>query len=199
MTSSIEAKILRIFDELKKQGHITPRRVLKASKKVSSFKSSVYTSNTILYNPNLSDLDDDVIRFSLLHEEGHLARGQYGPPALLLLWSFGLIPLIIGIFFKTDFFLISLFFFLFVFFSSIRILTEPFYWDEFGSDEFASKILHDSYKIKKPSEIVRTTLNSIPSSFDYSNLFHRICLAFIEYHPSTEQRVRNVIEVVDEK
>jgi Zn-dependent protease with chaperone function len=195
-----EKKIIDITNELKARYFINPHRKIKASKHIQGgFKASVITFNTIIYDPNLSGLDDQMIRFCLLHEEGHLKRGQYGIPALFFLLGLGFVPLLYTILFNPCFLIISLFFFLFVFFSSIRILTAPFHWDEYGSDEFASKILQENYGIKKPSEIVKKTLNSIPSRFDSSNPLYRLFLAFIEYHPSTEQRIRNIAGLVDEK
>ena len=197
-----EKKIIDIFNDLKARNLIDPNRKLKASKNVPfGFKASVLTSNTISYNPNFTGLDDNMIRFAILHEEGHLKRGQYGITSIFFLVGLGFIPLLLGILLKFDqnFMVFSSLFFVFVFVTSIRILTEPFHWDEYGSDEFASKILRENYDIKKPSDIVKNTLKSIPSSFDSSNLLHRLCLAFIEYHPSTEQRVRNIVELIDEK
>jgi Zn-dependent protease with chaperone function len=199
-----DKKIIDIIDELKARNLIDPHRSLKESKNIpGAFKASVFTRNTITYNPNfLEGFNDDIIRFCLLHEEGHLRRGQYGVPALLFLIGLGLVPLFFCILSGqgTEFFIIiSLCFFLFVFFSSIRILTEPFYWDEYGSDEFASKILQDNYGIKEPSKIVNDVLDGIPSSFDSCKLLHRLFLAFFEYHPSMEQRVRNIVESIDEK
>jgi len=197
-----EKKIIEIIEELKTRNLVDPHREIKASKRIPcGFKASVFTSNTISYNPNISGLNDDEIRFCILHEEGHLKRGQYGLPAICLLFSFGLIPLFYCILLKVDLnvMMISIFFMLFIVFSSIRILTEPFKGDEYGSDEFASEILREHYDIKKPSEILKNVLNSIPSSFDRSKILPRLCLAFIEYHPSVEQRVRNIVELIDEK
>ena len=204
MGNPTEKKIIDIFDELKQRNLIDPNRKIEASKNIpGGFKASVFTRNTISYNPNLpAELNDDMIRFCILHEEGHLKRGQYGIPALSFLVGLGLVPLFFCILSGqgTGFsIIISVCFFLFVFFSSIRILNEPFYWDEYGSDEFASKVLRDSYGIKQPSKIAENLLNGIPSSFDSSKLLHRLFLAFFEYHPSTEQRVRNIVELIDEK
>jgi Zn-dependent protease with chaperone function len=203
-----EKEIIDIFYELKKRNLIDSNRKLKVSKNSPmAFKASVFTSNTITFNPNSCEgLDDDMIRFCLLHEEGHLKREQHGVPALLFLVGLGLFPFLFFIlqsFYiqKVDqnIIIISLFFMLFVLFSSIRILTEPFHWDEYGSDEFASKILQHNYGVTKPSEILKNTLNVIPSSLDLSKLIFRLFFTFIENHPSTEQRVRNIVELVDEK
>jgi Zn-dependent protease with chaperone function len=201
MNLPIENKVITIFDELKKRDLIASHRKISVSKSTKNFKSSVFTNNTIIVNPDVSELDDNVIKFCLLHEEGHLIRKQYGIPALFLLIGLGLVPLLYCIYSKADFsiLLTSVCFVLVIVFSSIRILTEPFHWDEYGSDEFASKILRDIYKIKKPSEIVKIALNTLPSSFDSSKLLSRLFLAFFEYHPSDEQRVKNIIDVIDEK
>ncbi len=202
MDNKIEEKILQIIDELKNDNLIDPNRTLKVSKDIAmSFKAGILSRNTITYNPKYcEELDDDMIRFCLLHEEGHLKRGQYGVPALFLLVCLGGFPLIYCLLVKAnqDLFILSLFFFLFVLLSSIRILTEPFHWDEYNSDEFASKILKEKYGIRKPSKILKRTLDSIPSSLDFSKFHSRLFYAFIEYHPSTEQRVRNIVEFIDE-
>jgi Zn-dependent protease with chaperone function len=205
-----EKKIIDISNELKTRYLIDPYRKIKASKNIPyGFKASVLTSNTIDYNPNISGFNDDMIRFCLLHEEGHLKRGQYGKPAFLFLVCLSFIPLLLilllnlfGLKVGPIIATISVIFVLFVIFTSTRILIEPFHWDEYGSDEFASKILRDNYDIKRPSEIVRKTLNALdalPASFDSSKLLSRLCLAFFDYHPSIDQRVRNIIEAIDEK
>ena len=115
-----EKKIIDIFNELKERDLIDPNRKIKASKNIpSGFKASVLTSNTISYNPNFTEgLDDNMIRFGLLHEEGHLKREQHGVSALILLWGLGFVPLIYGIFLNPSVFIISLFFFLFFFLRS---------------------------------------------------------------------------------
>jgi len=194
-----EKKIIDIFNELKERKLIDPNHKIKASKKPGAFRASVFTSNTVFYNPNFSkELNEDMIRFCLLHEEGHLKRPQCGVPALFFLLALGIIPLLYSIY-DPSIRIISVFFMLFIIFSSIRILTEPFHWDEYGSDEFASRILQYNYGIKKPSELVKKTIDAIPSSLDLTKFLPRLFFAFIENHPSTEERIRNVIEVVDEK
>jgi len=202
MDNPIDKRIINIFNELKTRNLIDPSRKIKSKKMPGAFKATIFTSNTILFNPVASkELNGDMIRFCLLHEEGHLKQGQFGVSALFLLWGLGLIPLIFCILsgIGDGIFLISLCFALFVIFSSIRILTEPFHWDEYGSDEFASKILRDNYGIKKPSEILKNTLDKLPSSLDLSKFSHRLFYSLVENHPSTEQRVKNIVELFDEK
>jgi len=202
-----QKEISDIFNELKERNLIDPNRKLKASKSPLVFKASVFTSNTITFNPNLcGGLDDDMIRFCILHEEGHLKREQYGVSALFLLWGLSSFPFLFFVLenlyiqkVDQNIMIISLFFMFFVLCSSIRILTEPFHWDEYGSDEFASKILQHNYGIKKPSEILKIILNTIPSSLDMSKFFSRLFFTFIENHPSPEQRVRNIAGLIDEK
>jgi Zn-dependent protease with chaperone function len=209
MEIAAEDRIIKIYRELLERNIIDPQHKLEASNNLpGAFKSGFPFSKKISYNPKLcKDLtNDEVIRFCLLHEEGHLKTGQYGIPCLCLLLFIGFAPLIIyallKIFLIIDIssiiIVISLFFALFVLFSSVRILAEPFYWDEFGSDEFASKILFNCYGIRKPSQVVKITLSSIPSTFNSSKLLHRLFLGFFEYHPSNELRVRNIAEFIDE-
>jgi hypothetical protein len=166
METSADIRILEIFNEFKTQKIIDPRRkIIANTKQLGTFRASISFFNTISFNPKMcEDLPDDVIRFCLLHEEGHLVRGQFGTPALALLWGIGLIPLLYCILSRINgiIFIISLCFTLFVVFSSIQILKQPFNWDECGSDEFASKILRDKYGVKKPSEVLEKTLKTYP-------------------------------------
>jgi len=205
-----EKKIIEISNELKARNLIDPHRKIKTSKNIPYwFKASVFTSNTIAYNPNVSGMDDDMIRFCLLHEEGHLKRGQYGLPAFVFLVCLSFIPLLFvlvltlfGLRVDSIIATISVIFLIFVILSSTRILADPFSWDEYGSDEFASKILRDNYGIKKPSEVVKKTLNALSAltpRFDSSKLSSILVSAFFGYHPSITQRVRNIIEAIDEK
>jgi Zn-dependent protease with chaperone function len=207
MDNPTEKKIIEISNELKTRNLIDPGRIIIPSE-TAGFKASVYTSNTICFDPNASELDDNEIRFCLLHEEGHLTRWQYGFQALLVLLVLGMFPIIYLILspywdpskkVSTDIWIIYIFFTLFAVFSSMRILTQPFQWDEYGSDEFATKILHDNYGIKKPSEILKNALIKTPSKFDRSYRIIRLFIALAKPHPSIIQRVRNIADSIDEK
>jgi len=207
MDNPTEKRIIKISNELKTRNLIDPGRNIIPSER-AGFKASVYTSNTISYDPNASELDDNEIRFCLLHEEGHLTRWQYGFQALLVLLALGLFPIIYLMLspyrdpskeISTDIKIIYLFFTLFAIFSSFRTLTVPFHWDEYGSDEFATKILRDNYGIKRPSEILKNTLIKIPSKFDHSYRIIRLFVALVDYHPSDIERVRNIADSIDEK
>jgi Zn-dependent protease with chaperone function len=192
-------KAIKIFNELKKEGLIPTKRKIKSSKKVRNFKASVFTSNTISFNPDLSELDENVLKLLLLHEEGHLIRKQYGLNSLLFLIGIGFIPLLYCLIFRifgSDL-IMSTFFLLFVFVSSFRILSVPLELDEYNSDEFASKILRDRYNIKKPSEILKFTLERIPSLND--TFWNRLFIAFFDCHPSTYERVKKITDTIDEK
>jgi Zn-dependent protease with chaperone function len=202
MENPAAIKIMEISRELKLKNLIDPGRAIKSKKMSFPYRAGIFASNTISFNPAFSmDLDDDMIRFCLLHEEGHLKRGQYGVPALMLLIGIGIFPVIhcivAGI--GDGILVVSLGFMLFVLVSSMRILTEPFRWDEYGSDEFATRILHDTYGITKPSLIVGDTLDRLPSGLDVSKLLPRLIYALIEIHPTAEERVRHIVGKIDDK
>jgi len=95
MDNPTEEKIIATVNELKSRNLIDPHRKIKSKNMPGTFKASIFTSNTIYFNPKISmELTDDMIRFCLLHEEGHLKRGQYGIPALFFLCGVGIIPLL---------------------------------------------------------------------------------------------------------
>jgi len=201
MENSVNDRIVEIFYELKEQKLIDTSRKIKIDSKLpGTFKAGLIFRNTISYNPQLcKTLSDDVIRFCLLHEEGHMAQDQYGPQALIILWGIGLIPLIYSVLLKIGgiIAIFSVCFAIFVIFSSIQILKDSLYRDEYGSDEFASKILQDKCGVRRPSEVVKKTFDSLPQIIDSTNRWHRLFVAFFDYHPSKEQRVRNIQELVD--
>ncbi len=172
---SSEGSCERIFNELVKNGGVAGSHKIEASEKWDYFHAGLCT---IHYNPKMNVLDENFIRISLLHEEGHI-RLQY----------------------RTILFLTLLFIvILLIFFTNIDqhlkllcsiILTLFSCWlfvlmDEYESDKFASIMLRDKYNISKPSKILEKTLEQMPHSW---------LSAFT--HPSVKKRVKNIVEKVD--
>jgi hypothetical protein len=198
-------KIELVFAELKSKGLLPPQRKLTSSKLTPTFRSAILFYNTISYNPKFCGMQEDNIRFSLLHEEGHKIRPQYGTPGVIFFIILALIPfLLIFIFYRDNpvFVYSSLIYSIIFVFTVIHIFSESFHGDEFDSDLFAAEILRDSYGIKKPSYILYNTLTEIysimyPKYPENVSIFYRIEYGLMSLHPSLEDRVKKVALLVD--
>ena len=167
----------RIFNELIDCGCIAATRKIEASDAWTSFHAGLCT---IHYNPKMNELDENSIRISLLHEEGHI-RLQYRT-FLFLILLFAILTSI----FLTNFNLI-----LKILGSVIIIFILGLLFvliDEYESDIFASKLLRDKFGISEPSKILEKALEKMPSN------------RFSAYtHPSIQNRMRNIADNVDKK
>lgn len=207
-------QIKRIFDDLKKQKLIDGNRNLIAKKGPEFYARP--GNNEITYDPSVSGLSDNSIRFFLLHEEGHHAKGHYGFNLKSILVIIGLflfaIPPLIGIVSllshaesSIPFFEIILLtaFGCFLFCFSTSLSAKSLEMDEYVSDAFAAKLLRDHYFIEKPSEIAKIAFHELEKSrekIEKKKLWtvQKIWVALQEYHPTYPQRIEFVKNLVDE-
>jgi len=211
-----DEKVKKIFVELKNQGAIEKTREIRCDKRVRNFKSGLFFYNTIFYNEKSCNLDDDSIRFALLHEEGHKVNKQYvNPPLFYFILPLIVIPVIFLVLATAEissgeivqsFLWCSTIFcysILFVVFT-INNLIEPLKHDEYQSDEFAAKMLKEKLNKKRPSIIIDNLLKALNKQFeetgeDRDSVKNRLIFAFARFHPLDEDRVKNIYEKFDEK
>ena len=214
-TLSNDEKVEKIFIELKKKGAVEIEREIKYDKRVQVFKSGLFFYNTIFYNENGCKLDEDSIRFSLLHEEGHTVNKQYVIPPLIVTLSLILIPICFlllayrelitaGIFQVLLWDVTIICFSLLFIILMINNLTEPLRYDEYRSDEYAAKMLKEKFNVYQPSIIADNTFKAIRKQFEKTeekqdSIKNRLLFAFIRYHPRYEDRVKNIHEKFDVK
>lgn len=199
-------KISRVFRELKRDGCINRNRHLRASRFALNFRAGIVLfRNTIFYNKKYESryfqLNENELKFILLHEEGHYQRIQCGIIGFLIF---------LGLLVSINLYLIlnqtkipgidkdvlsnalSLFNFL-IFLMCIKILSPVFHFDEFNSDEFAADTMKRNYRIQNPSKIIHSTLEKLSeihkSEFGYSEAIGKI---FFDFHPSIMDRVINI-------
>ena len=159
-------KIELVFEELKSKKLLSLNRKLRSSRLTPNFRSAIIFYNTINYNPKFCEMQEENIRFSLLHEEGHKIKPQYGPPCLFFISIFAFIPtLLVGIFYSNQpiFVFSSLIYSILFVMIVLAMLRESFHYDEFDFDIFAAEILRDSYGIRKPSYTLYNTLRELHS------------------------------------
>lgn len=214
-TLSNDKKVEKIFIELKKKGAIEREREIKYDKRVQVFKSGLFFYNTIFYNENGCKLDEDSIRFSLLHEEGHTVNKQYVIPPLIVTLSLILIPICFLLLAQKELIAAGIFqvllwdatiicFSLLFIILMINNLTEPLRYDEYRSDEYAAKMLKEKFNTYQPSKIADNTFKAIRKQFEKTeekqdSIKNRLLFAFIRYHPQDEDRVKNIHEKFDVK
>lgn len=214
-TLSNDQKVEKIFNELKKKGAVSREREIKFDRRVPVFRSGLFFYNTIFYNEYCSRLDEDAIRFLLLHEEGHTVNKQYVIPPFIVTVSLILVPVCLLLLAHKDlaaagFFpallwdaTIACFSLLFVI-VMMNNLTEPLRHDEYRSDEYAAKMLKEKFNIYHPSVIADNTFRALRKQHETTegstdSLKNRLLFAFIRYHPQDGDRVRNIREKFDVK
>jgi Zn-dependent protease with chaperone function len=114
--------------------------------------------NTIIYDPLLTNLSKDSIRFFLLHEEGHHIKGFGGYYLKTILCICGVLLMSLTIILPTICVLVlrisiyewlalaTLFLFgAFLTIFSTSISANSLKWDEYDSDKFAAGLLRDKY------------------------------------------------------
>jgi Zn-dependent protease with chaperone function len=214
-TLSNDEKVEKIFTELKKKGAIGPEREIKFNKRVQVFRSGLFFYNTIFYNENGCRLDEDSIRFSLLHEEGHSVNKQYVIPPFIIALSLIMVPACCLLLAQKElgaagFFSVLLWDATIICFSLLFIilminnLTEPLRYDEYRSDEYAAKILKEKFNIYQPSKVAENTLKAIRKQQEKEgegrdSVKNRLLFAFVRYLPRDEDRIKNIHEKFDAK
>jgi len=210
-------KIHEIFDDLRETGLVDKKRELKSSFLVQNFKSGILFFNTIFYSrkyeKEYSELNEDEIRFILLHEEGHKKVAQSSIIALIYTFGIGITSYLlisIGLTYsglpKITIVLVSyglFFIWLFIFTVFIRIFQKPLEFDEFDSDFYAANALKNNFNINKPSKIVANVMESLTrihkTEIDNDGLLKRIIIIFYGYHPPIDERIEKIEKNVDFK
>ena len=214
-TLSNNEKVEKIFIDLKKKGAIEKEREIKYDKGVQMFKSGLFLYNTIFYSENGCNLDEDSIRFSLLHAEGHKVNKQYLMPPLIFTISLILIPVCFLFLADTELIAAGIFqvllwnatiicFSVLLIILMINNLTGPLRYDEYRSDEYAAKMLKEKFNVYHPSIIAYNTFKSMRKQLEKTeekqdSIKNRLLFAFIRYHPHDEDRVKNIHEKFDVK
>lgn len=198
-------KIETVFADLKSKEILPRNRKLRQTILAPNFRSAILFSNTIDYNPKFRDMEEDNIRFCLLHEEGHKIKNQYGTPSLFFMSILSLIPfLLILIFYLNKWVLVlsSFFYSMVLIIVALSTLREAIWDDEFDSDIFAAEILRDYYGIKKPSYVAYNTFAELQSIFHPTypkkvSIFEKIEASLFNIHPPMDERVRKIAHLVD--
>ncbi len=204
-TNQNESPIELILGDLKARGLVDEKRKLtpKKGKWSGNFKAGILNWWSIYYNEKFSALDDNVLRFALLHEENHKTTSQNWK--ILTGFIVASYALLIYVYLclkgpgHTDtvalnlagvvMFIVSL--------MSFRAFETPLQEDETRADLHAAKTLIEKFSVEKPSAVA-TSLFKIIDELQGNNdsLPHRILRFFLGgIHPLDEERVKAIQEL----
>jgi Zn-dependent protease with chaperone function len=203
MTSNVE----EVFAELKCKGLIDKNRILFGNPITPNFQG---LGPLINYNPRYGNLNKELAKFVLLHEEGHMKKLSRTYLcfmvyafliALFLVSTFAgvlLVPdeakLYVHIF--ADFIFVSAFLLLW------RIFLPFFKEDEFDADLWACARLYQEYSIKEPHAILKAALEEVMKIKPpkHVEIIFKILTFFLpKYHPSNEERYEYVKSYFENK
>lgn len=155
--------------------------------------------NEKFYTNVLNELDDNTLRFTLLHESNHATNGSsmiyyvYGFLVCVYLLSHYLFHF--GLLWLTVFILIA-------FPLTYRLLFDQMKDEEFKSDIFAAEIMKNQYGVMNPSVFIKNLHASLEeysekesgSILKYASVFLIIFVLGIypDYHPSCIERVYSI-------
>ena len=215
LTLKNDPRVEKIFQELKKKGAVGREREIKHDRRAPVFRSGLFFYNTIFYNDTGARLDEDSIRFSLLHEEGHTVNKQYVLPPFIVTVILVLVPLCLLLLAQRELLAAGLFaallgdasivcFSILFLIIMLNNLTEPMRHDEYRSDEYAARILKEKFNVFQPSVIAGNALRAQKKQQEITegspdSLKNRLLFAFLRYHPKDEERVKNIREKFDVK
>lgn len=194
-----------VFQELRSKGLVTKSTRCRWSPFVGNFKAGVIFRRTIFYERKYDALDSDLLRFAVLHEEGH-HRGKQYTPLVLMVDAVVVVASVLLVNSKAGYAedvvqpvvwgLMPIYIWLVL--ASLKVFGKYIHEDEFKSDMFAATILRDSYGISKPSEVVDRLWKALTPSEKRDLLPYRLFRLLLGgLHPPDDERVRMIAERID--
>lgn len=226
--SDSEKRINEIFTDLKKDrvkdgkniNLIDKSRKLVATKNVINFQGDHLKKkikyNSEFYTDHLSHSSDNVIRFILLHEEGHLANGKnylllIFIPLIVIAFVSVLImysPIRLQFFFQEYSILISNFvagviFFIFMIMITIstswRFLWDSMYDEEIQCDLYGAESIVENFEERDPLSVAREFFlddltQSETKKIELLVIVMKVIGTYPDYHPSVYARLEKIKE-----
>jgi len=216
-----EDRLIKILKELQNEGSIEKKRQLKKNLFTGQIQGifNKIRYNEKFYKNHLSNLNDNQLKYVLLHEEGHIIRGCILDYIWLFIFVIGGICIFywpirgffdfvfvingnIYTFTQLGRFFIEIFscliYILIIFPLLYRLFYSRMYHAEFKADEYAANCLREKNGISNPSAIMKETFEQILSKYEFGikEKLIAIILQFIGfypgYHPSEGERILNI-------
>ena len=207
MSEPEPSRLFNIFNDLQQRQLIDIQRSLALSNSSLVQMQGNKLSKKILYNQKfydnlLSELDDDTLRFVLLHEEGHIQKGSFLPHlgfsvAILFFISLFYYPFNYG----WPYWLFYILIVIPLVYRSVYIIL---YKEEFIADSFAAEIMRREFHIEKPSKLLKCLFLKVDEKTNSKTpmkkskillIFFAIIIGmFPDYHPADCTRIANIRE-----
>lgn len=203
MTKGEQRKpIDRVFCEMKAKGLVAEKRRLveKSAKWDGNFKAGILHWNTVYYNVKYSSLDDDLLRFTLLHEENHKTSSQNWK----LLFGFitaGFVALACTHLYEEqpnqaalNLACVVMFFLAMM---SVRAFQTPLREDETRADLHAARVMIERLGVRNPSAAAASLFTTIDKEQVHHKSLPYRALRFIlgGVHPPDKERIRAIREL----
>jgi len=192
-----------VFSELKKRELITKATKVAPSSNYPNFKMS---RGTIFYNPKFANLDHEILRLILLHEEAHRHKRQNSHLAFWMIISLFAVSealLVYGTRSNTElmkamFSTVCIIYIPFLLFYA-RIFESSIQKDEYDADVRAARIMKKEYLVNRPSVLTeRAIMETRRRGPDDSLLLSIYNLLYGGMHPSDKERVERIKSLVDD-
>jgi len=198
----VELKEMQLIDTCRKlEPSLHPLAQLQGNK---LFKKILYSEK--FYNGFLSELDDDTLKFVLLHEEGHIQKGS-----LLPYCAFFLATVVFTILFYYPYnfgWPYWILYLLIVIPLVYRSVYPLLYKEELKADIFAAEKMREGFHIERPSELLKRLFQKADEKTNKEDKMKKstfLILAimivlgiFPDYHPADCTRIANVNRALEE-
>jgi Zn-dependent protease with chaperone function len=207
MSKPEPSRLSNLFKDLQQRKLIDSHRKLELSRNPVIGMQGNKLSKKILYtekfdNTVLTELDDDTLRFVLLHEEGHIQKGSLFSHAIL---STFVIIFIALFYYPFNFGWPLWFFYLLIGFPlSYRIMYIPMFKEELMADLFAAEAMKKEFHVDQPSVLLQKLFSKADEKLyqNQSKKYSKLVLLgllilfgfFPGYHPPDCTRISNIVE-----
>jgi Zn-dependent protease with chaperone function len=198
-----DTRLYRIFRELQEKGLIDRRRRLIRCTFTPSIRGcpalNCIRYRRSFYEKNLSEASDDILRFVLLHEEGHARKGSS------LLSALPALPVLLCFMFFCHPFLqteglpvtkpILIALLLLIAFFAYRTYYHRMCDEEFTADRYAADAMRRCYRVRDPGALLQNLLSALIPGAPVScnrGLISALFRAEPNYRPSIAERVERV-------
>jgi len=219
---TIDKRLNFLFIELQDEEKIIDKNIkLTIDTKTSNFQGlNIFSIKRIRYNPiffqeSLANYDDNIIRFVLLHEVGHISTGSWLriENIVVTIAAFTLLSIGMVDFFIQDF-LMRLLLWVLIFgllMLILRFLIQFMFKSmknlEYRADEFAFQKMREHYEISNPCSFIDDCFNAMTAIQQDEKLREKLKPTFFQkiiakscgleedYHPTNEERVNKLKKI----
>jgi Zn-dependent protease with chaperone function len=215
-TNQSDDRLYSLFIEIRDLKNIIDKKIeITLDTKTSNFQGlNIFSIKRIRYNPTffqeaLANYDDNIIRFVLLHEVGHISSGTWlRIENILVAIAAVTISIVFLINYFYDDFLVRLLLWMLIFgilALAIRFLIQSMFKSlknlEYQADKFAFEKMRTHYEIPNPCSFIDDCFDAMTAIQQdaslreklkptyFQKMIIKMCALEEDYHPTNEERV----------